>query len=89
MLTNERITEIKARLAARTPGTWFVFGHEVRCVDEELGDVIIAELFTKYRQHPEDADLIANAPADLADLIAALEAVTEERDRLRAERTPQ
>ncbi len=83
-----REQEIEARLAAATPGPWRVVGtgtpHRGRVLVEELGRAIetIAETYCgAYEGHgAANADLIANAPADiryLLDEVARLRADVE------------
>ena len=80
----KRLSEIKARLAAATPGPWR------QAIDDDAPRDIVATsnprtsllcikendrncMAVIYKE--ADAALIANAPQDLADLIAALEAI--------------
>ena len=80
---------IRARLAAATPGPWHAYGntlaaevgrctcsphygaHERSCGLEDIGQVV-----------ERDADLIANAPADMAALIAEVERLRTENEEL-------
>ena len=87
-LSQERLTEIRARLEAATPGPWRVWH---RAVDRTEHDDQLGLLGLDIAGPPEpargrfaraaDAQLIAHAPADLRDLLAH----TEERDRALAE----
>lgn len=76
--------QMKARLAAATPGPWEpmrsgLYGMRVVHVDGEWDEGIIPNEFITIvvpalRNH-QDAEFIANAPTDLAKLHAALDAV--------------
>ena len=87
----ERIAEIRARVDAATEGPWFQgredhryeSAHEVyskREPDEEDSHDIAS-----YVWSAEDAALIAHAPTDIEDLLAAVERLTAERDALAAQ----
>lgn len=79
-ITPERVQEIRARLAAATPGPWMTADDHLypqRVVANDDGLVLIAETYTDPAWPPADADLIAHAPADLADLL-------DEREKLLA-----
>jgi len=77
----ERIAAIRARLAAAAPGPWreedpaLLFSHR-------FGGRYIVGGVEDY--HPTDVALIANAPADLADLCDEVERLKAEREELRA-----
>lgn len=77
MLRNERLEEIKQRLDRATPGPWEVgitaYGPSVEVDDEQL---FIESYGITYPHNPADADLIANAPTDLAALLTELRATT-------------
>ncbi len=66
-----RIDEIKKRLAAATPGPWLK--HEAYHVICKVGEALHG-IVCRLPPKDTDADLIANAPADLAYLIERLEA---------------
>ena len=73
----DRLTEIRARLDAATPGPWVVTGQEILtvAVDGQTGwESLVADVWHRDR----DADLIAHAPADIAWLL-------DEVERLRAQ----
>lgn len=88
---------IRARLAAATPGPWHSWdrgiGYEVHkgraadCLSEYgVGMESCTELNDGFRGtfRMADADLIANAPADLAALVAEVERLREAVERVRA-----
>lgn len=64
MSDNDRADQISARLAAATPGPWVREGREVYRGCSCNGE------FLTSTTHDPDADLIANAPADLAWLLS-------------------
>jgi hypothetical protein len=68
-----RIDDIKARLAAATPGRWRVANHGTWEV-EASPNVLVADCGT-IDHAKEDAALIANAPADLAYLLRVADLV--------------
>lgn len=82
------LEDIKARLATATPGPWF---RDSTTDGGETTENVVARLWDVARcsggdTHPDagraeqakaDADYIAHSPADMAKLIAALEAVEE------------
>ena len=78
-LSDARLTEIRARLAAATPGPWHVFRDSiVASAWVNRGDDPICEVVTDANdrspdQGDTDARLIANAPTDLADLLAEVQ----------------
>lgn len=74
MTDDERITEIEARLATRTPGEWFVNGSKVFSSVRPWEDIVV------LAHRDSDAVLIASAPADLRYLLDRLRAVEAERD---------
>lgn len=93
-MTPEREAEIRARLAATTPGPWEVDrkGHNpghwtIRCgrMDIAYGmswrDPPVGSVAIPWPQGDANAALIANVPRDLADLLAALD---EARARVHA-----
>ena len=66
-MTQERLAEIRERVEKRTPGTW-----QWSDCDELIaqdGDDFASVIYGSI-SWPEDRDLIANAPQDLADLLA-------------------
>jgi hypothetical protein len=82
---------IKDRLAAATPGPWF--GH----ADDLIGGWCVRTVDTPPSEGPgevasfireEDADLIANAPTDLAALIAEVDWLRPQVSFLRASVPP-
>lgn len=89
-MTSERKTEIHARLEAATPGPWVdmttpepdggTFAGEV------WGDMARDRIVRVCRDpdgddRPQDRALIANAPQDLADLLAEVERLEDTRRR--------
>jgi hypothetical protein len=75
-----RISEIRARMEAATPGPWkwegpvdLVDGSQARCLAGD-GLVLRHEALT-WKMHEPDAALIANAPADIAYLLDRVEAL--------------
>lgn len=83
MSDDERISEIRARLEKATPGPWQTWpeGTEESVESVSLGR-FVCHLNSNVRQFREDAALIANAPADIAYLLARVDALTQERDYL-------
>lgn len=95
----ERWSELKKLAEKATPGPWWVdsHGHRVSTEDGMQTVFITADKMGPATRHPEtgnlshwpndwDASYIVNASPDkILELIAALSAVTAERDRLRAE----
>lgn len=64
------LTEIKARLAAATAGPWIVDATLINDIDgKEIGEANRID----NNGLPSDAIFIANAPTDIAALIAAVE----------------
>lgn len=96
----DRIAEIRARLAACTQGTWRSVPHfdDEDCDDEwrihydDSGLWLATVHLGACAEAPEIAEgqataaLIANAPGDLAWALDLVTRLTEERDRLKAER---
>ena len=79
-MDDQRVQEIRERLAAAVPGPWVLSTHSdypQRIVANNDGLVLVAETYTDPSWSTNDADLIAHAPTDLADLL-------DERDRLLA-----
>jgi len=85
-VTPDRLAEIRARLAAATPGPWAVHSDptftplRAVAIDGPYGWDVVAE-----RISPNDADLMANAPTDLAYLLAEVDGARERIAILRAE----
>lgn len=71
---------IKARLAAATPGPWTaspnVQPHGIAAV-AEVNTVLVLSSGPLYGSPAQDANLIANAPNDLAALVAEVERLRE------------
>ena len=71
------VKSVRARLAAATPGTWYV--HDVHsiynaiCIDGSDGRCW--RVVSQSGMGDADADLIAHAPADLTLALAVIEAV--------------
>ena len=77
-MTEERLSEIRARLAAATPGKWVLQDEKV------WSDMLSSQRNGKFVDDPvawvncqRDSGLIAAAPTDLADLIAEVERLRE------------
>lgn len=77
------LSEIRAALAAATPGPWEAEGRGVGQCGEPWGDVVSTRVDCMAYcyggtgsaiESPADAHLIANAPAWLAELVARVEA---------------
>lgn len=88
MLTNEQIAEIERRAGAAAPGPWVV--RNCTHLYAECKMVKSADDISRYKRvckvySPSEntAEFIANSRTDIPALIAALRAVTEQRDRLR------
>ena len=75
---SDRIAEIRARLDAATPGPWHKHDDEPWVTNSATPPMRI--IATGLRGQPENADLIAHAPADIAWLLDEVERVTLERD---------
>ena len=92
MIPDPRLDEIQARLDAATPGPWEtmrsgLLGTRVVRVDGEWDGLIPDEFVTLVTPALRiycDADLIANAPADLAFLLAELRKAHEALERVEA-----
>jgi hypothetical protein len=78
-----REDEIRARLERATPGHWYTELHGI--MDEYRSRTIV--ITGESEQDDADAELIANAPADLAYLLDALE-MAEAKIAELGERTP-
>lgn len=93
MNKDEKIAEIRERLAKATPGPWW---YDATCCNQwgeaHAGSVRAPELDGDFivkvepdAERPEaDAQLIANAPSDLAWLLSELDAVRQDVKRLQA-----
>jgi hypothetical protein len=66
------VGEIEARLSAATPGPWEEFWRGHIHARDERGTVSICQTFGPEDQIHADAEFIANAPADVAYLLAEL-----------------
>ena len=71
------LEDIKKRLEAATPGPW-----EISCDTLVMAEDIY---ITEIDSHGDDAELIANAPTDIAWLIAEVERLHNVVDVLRHE----
>lgn len=64
-----KLDQLKARLAKRTPGEWYA---DKFCIQEsEHNNIALVNL---ARGSTDDAEFIAHAPADMALLLAVVEA---------------
>ena len=96
-MTTLDLEPIKERLAAATPGPWRVWHgtdpSKVRstavetawCYGDIEGDT---ELITDYLPTGADAEMIANAPEDIAALVAEVERLREQVEAVRALHRP-
>lgn len=73
---------INARLAAATPGPWHVEPEDTACGSfvARMPGIYIEPEHQHLAPAGNDAALIANAPADIAALVAEVERLTKERD---------
>ena len=70
------LAPIRERLAAATPGPWETVRHDLSLyVESESGELNPINLGYVGNRPERDGELIANAPADLARLLSAIEAV--------------
>src|SRR5690606_22388125 len=88
--TNDRLTEIRARLDAATPAPWTRFARNAAAPDEDdwyLGHDVHGPPRAQRGQieRVADADLIAHAPDDLAHLLALVDQLQGQLDEARAE----
>jgi len=85
-LSAERMDEIRKRCKATTGGYWVVVhdGTERSVATTESGR-FICHLNSNMPRYSDDADFIAYAHADIADLLAALEAATTRLAAVEAE----
>jgi hypothetical protein len=72
-MDDQRIAEIQGRLDMVTPAPWFIaadstYPQRIQANDDGL--VLVAETYTDPGYPPADAELIAHAPQDIADLLA-------------------
>lgn len=76
MLTHKRLAEIKARLAAATPGPWEFDADdsELYSINDEHGGCITYDL------RSNDADFIIHAPEDIALLLEVVEVAMNHPD---------
>jgi hypothetical protein len=93
-MSPERLTEIRRRLDAVTPGPWIV-DIEVDGVYARKKTVVRSQLYQtrivtvgQTRQHRREeceanVELIANAPNDIADLLAEVERLREAYSKMR------
>jgi hypothetical protein len=93
--TTDRLGEIRARVAAATPGPWefdsycrILAPFEYLCDDEHYGNIVASVPAwggdTARHPHDDNAELIAHSRDDLAYLLAELERLAAERDAARA-----
>jgi hypothetical protein len=88
--TNDRLTEIRARLDAATPAPWTRFARNASAPDEDdwyLGHDVHGPPRAQRGQieRVADAELIAHAPDDLAHLLALVDQLQGQLDEARAE----
>lgn len=88
--TNDRLTEIRARLDAATPAPWTRFARNAAAPDEDdwyLGHDVHGPPRAQRGQieRVADAELIAHAPDDLAHLLALVDQLQGQLDEARAE----
>lgn len=75
-MTELELNAIRARLDAATPGPWFtgMSGGHWYVLDNDITCDIEGQICSLNRRHAEaNADLIANAPSDLAALLAEVD----------------
>ena len=79
-MTKERLAEIRARLAAATPGPWhvgpIVKGSGILFVMDSVGKKVADCTFSR------DSQFVANASADIAVLLTEVERLQAERGGL-------
>ena len=77
MTLTDYLSEIKDRLAKRTPGRWSTLGSEndIPMVYDASNDALISKTHATLKPYfePEDAIFIAAAPTDLETLIQIVE----------------
>lgn len=81
-----RLEEIKGRLERATPGPWLRNGNRVDAVNEEKCGLAFIAAPVAIIPDMNDIPLIANAPSDLAYLIARVEALQEVYEAAQEER---
>jgi hypothetical protein len=83
-VTDDEMSAIRGRLAASTPGPWEA---SMRTVWDVTGSKAIADIpphvLTEPDEREANAVLIANAPSDLAALLARVDDLKAENDQLR------
>lgn len=81
-MTSDQLAAIEARLRAATPGPWT---NDMREVWTANGTHCICDAYVDEIESGEcsDATFIANAPADIAALIAVYKDAARERDKVR------
>lgn len=91
MTPEQRIAEIKERLAKATPGPWTRversnYGREPHAGSIASGALSVANLIAKIEDDGQnveaDADLLAHSPDDIAFLLGQLDAAREDSRRL-------
>src|SRR5690606_38007039 len=87
--TNDRLTEIRARLDAATPAPWTRFARNAAAPDEDdwyLGHDVHGPPRAQRGQieRVADAELIAHAPDDLAFLLSLVDQLQGQLDAVRA-----
>lgn len=90
-MTQEQLDAIRGRLDARTPGEWEASGRGIDALAPSWGEVVSTEVNCmnycyggtgRGVERTEDAELIANAPQDLADLLAEVERLSQRNEDL-------
>lgn len=86
----EGIAAVRSRLEAATPGPWHGVGDKVRATsaDALIEDNILVAYYTGHDHRlgletsgmAADVELIANAPSDLAELVADAERLNQVRE---------
>lgn len=84
-MTHERLAEIKARAEAATPGPWHVNGPyasmDTPTILDDNGGILGRT--THYAWMRENAAFMAAARSDVPDLVAEVERLRAENERLR------
>lgn len=73
------LTDIRARLKAATPGPWRV-GEKSRNVIQGIKILFLPTCWTRKKA---DVEFLANAPTDIAALLAEVERLTADKERLK------
>lgn len=78
MLSEQRLSEIRARLKAATPGPWAEHDEVPRVpvslsIDPDMSLLGLDRDGYAHVESREDAEFIINAPVDIADLLAEVE----------------